>query len=120
MSDWYSTQLGIIAATGIVVSILKRLLGNVRVANAVPTWAYAVAVAGILTWLAVAVWHTLPGALWPLISQAAVSAGASSGFYEWLTVHPTTSLASSAMSANVAVDPVNLPARDLNTVGPRP
>ena len=120
MTDWYSTQLGIIAATAIGVSILKRVLGNVKYANTIPTWVYAVGVSSLLTFLAVQVWQTLPGALWPLISQAATGAAGSSGFYEWVTKHPTTSLASSALSANVPIDPGNLPGRDVLTVGPRP
>ena len=118
--DWYSTQAGIITATAIIVSVLKRVLGNVRIANTVPTWTYAVAVAGLLTFVSVALLHAMSGDLLALISQAAISAGASSGFYEWLTAHPTTSLAASALAANVPVDPVNLPARDLLSVGPRP
>jgi hypothetical protein len=112
-SDWYSTQLGIIGATAIGVSVLKRLLGNVPYANAIPTWTYAVGLAAVLTFFAVHVWGTLPGALWPMISQAGISTGASSGFYEWLTTHPTTSLARSALAAHVSVDPINLPDRDL-------
>lgn len=115
-TPFYATQAGIITATAIIVSVLKRLLGNVRIANAVPTWAYAVAVAGLLTFVSVFFLHAMTGDLLALISQAAISAGASSGFYEWLTKNPTTSLASSAIAAEVHVDLVNLPARDVPRV----
>jgi hypothetical protein len=118
---WYGTQAGIIGATAIGVSILKRLLGNLAYANSLPTWLYAVGVAGVLTYLSVRVWHTMPGNLWPMVSQSVLSAGASSGFYEWITAHPTTSLATSAVKAGVAVDPVNLPNRDaLPVITPNP
>jgi hypothetical protein len=112
-TQWYGTQAGIIGATGIAVSIIKRLLGNVRYANAVPTWTYAVVVAFGLTFLSIRVWGTMTGSLWPMISQSVLSAGATSGFYEWLTSHPTTSLAASADKAGVIVDPENKPARDV-------
>ena len=109
--DWFGTQAGIIGATAVVVSVLKRLLGNIPYANTIPTWAYAVGVAGVLTYLSVHEWHTLAGDVWTLVSQTAISAGASSGFYEWVN-RPTVSLASSAIAAGVPVAPVNLPARD--------
>jgi hypothetical protein len=112
-TQWYGTQAGIVTATAIGVSILKRLLGNVPYVNTLPTWLYAVLVAGALTFLSVRVWGTMPGDLWALVSQSVLSAGASSGFYEWLTTHPTTSLARSAIAANVAVDLDHLPARDV-------
>jgi hypothetical protein len=115
-TQWYGTQAGIIGATGIVVSVLKRILGNVSYANALPTWLYAVVVSAALTYLSVRVWGTMPGDLWPLVSQSVLSAGASSGFYEWLTAHPTTSLAASAAKAGVTVDPANQPGRDVTHV----
>ena len=119
MTNWYGTQAGIIGATALIVSDLKRLLGNVPYANAVPTWAYAVAVAGLLTVVSVVGLHAMTGDLVALLSQAMISAGASSGFYEWLN-RPTVSLAASALRADVPIDAAHLPDRDVLTVGPRP
>lgn len=110
--EWYGTQAGLIAATAVIVSVLKRAIGNVAYLNTIPTWLYAVTVAAVLTFLAVHVWHTLPGDLWSLMSQSVLAAGASSGFYEWVN-RPTASLALSAVKAGVPVDPVNVPARDV-------
>jgi hypothetical protein len=109
--QWYGTQAGIIGATALAVSALKRAIGNVAYLNAIPTWVYAVTVASVLTFLSVHVWGTMPGNLWQLVSQSALSAGASSGFYEWVN-RPTASLASSALKADVTVAPANLPTRD--------
>lgn len=113
--QWYGSTAGIIAATAIGVSVLKRALANVKGLNSVPTWMYAVATSAVLTFLTVKVWGTLPGQLWQTMSQIAIAAGASSGFYEWLN-NPATSLAASAVSAGVPVDPAKLPDRD--AVGP--
>lgn len=116
LMNWYTSVAGVVAATMLAVTILKRALGNVPYANTVPTWIYAVAVSGGLTYLTNAVWHTLPGTLWQNMMQAVGMAAAASGFYEWLQT-PTKPLAASAMSAGVLVEPKNTPDRvDLGTV----
>jgi hypothetical protein len=109
--EWYTSSTGIILATGLGVTVLKRLLGNVAKLNAVPTWIYAIVLSGALTFLANRVWGTLPGELWPLLAQIVLQAAAASGFYEWLN-NGSKSLAMSAIAAKVSVARDNLPGRD--------
>jgi hypothetical protein len=108
--NWYTSVLGIVAFTAILVTVLKRLLGNVPYMNTVPTWVYAVAVSAMLTYLANAIWHTLPGELWQTMMQAVGLAAMSSGFYEWLN-NAGKPLAASAVSAGVTVEQKNAPTR---------
>jgi hypothetical protein len=119
-TNWYTSVAGVVAATIVSVTILKRALGNVAYVNTVPTWMYAVLISGGLTALTNVVWHTLPGNLWQNMMQAVMMAGTASGFYEWLQT-PTKPLAASAMSAGVRVEPKNTPDRlDTMTVTPPP
>lgn len=115
-TNWYTSVVGVVGATIFLVTVLKRLLGNVAYVNTVPTWIYAVAISAGLTGLTNAVWHTLPGSLLQNMMQAVMMAGSASGFYEWLQAFDKP-LASSAMSAGVEVERKNTPARvDLGTV----
>lgn len=121
---WYTSVVGIVAATMLLVSIVKRAFGNVAYANTVPTWVYAVGISGLLTFLTNRVWATLPGDLWQNLMQAVMMAGTASGFYEWLK-SPSAPLAASAISAGVIVEPKNAPDRinaaalvDLKKIGP--
>ncbi len=109
-TNWYTSVAGVVMATIFLVTVLKRLLGNVPYANTVPTWLYAVAVSATLTALTNYVWHTLPGDLWQNMMQAVFMAGSASGFYEWMQT-PTKPLAASAISAGVTVEPRNAPDR---------
>jgi hypothetical protein len=109
-TNWYTSVTGVVAATILAVTILKRALGNVPYANTVPTWLYAVAISAGLTALTNYVWHTLPGNLWQNMMQAVMMAGTASGFYEWVQ-SPDKPLAASAMSAGVLVEPKNTPDR---------
>lgn len=83
--QWYSSLTGIVAATILAVGILKRLLAKVPVANQVPLWVYSIVVSSVLIYLTNRVWQTLPGELWPLLTQAVMTAATASGFYEWFT-----------------------------------
>jgi hypothetical protein len=112
--NWYTSIAGIVAATMLGVSVLKRAFGNVAYLNTVPTWVYAVVISGVLTFLTNRIWATLPGELMPLLMQAVISAGTASGFYEWLKA-PATPLAESAIKAGVDVQVKNAPERiDVN------
>jgi hypothetical protein len=119
-TNWYTSVAGVVAATILAVTILKRAFGNVPYVNTVPTWMYAVTISGILTTLTNYVWHTLPGDLWQNMMQAVMMAGTASGFYEWLQT-PTKPLAASAISAGVTVEAKNAPDRiDPATIAPPP
>ena len=110
LTNWYTSIVGIVAATALIVTVLKRLLGNVAYANTVPTWIYAVIVSAGLTYLTNAVWHTLPGELWQTMMQAVGLAAMASGFYEWLN-NAGKPLAAAAVSAGVTVEQKNAPDR---------
>lgn len=99
---WYTSVAGVVAATMLGVSILKRALGEVSGLNSIPTWVYAVVISAILTFLTVKVWGTLPGQLWQTMTQSVIMAGAASGFYEWINKSGSTSLATSARKARGA------------------
>ena len=109
---WYSSVTGVVAATIFGVAILKRAIGGVSYLNTVPTWLYAVSLASGLIFVTNRIWGTLPGDLWQNMWQAVTSAGMASGFYEWLN-RPTSSLAASAVKANVLVPSANMPTRDV-------
>lgn len=100
---YYSTT-GIAGATLIIVSGLKRALGNVDGANRVPTWIYACAVSVALTALAAYGLKTLTveTSAIDLLYQAAMSAAISSGAYEWFNNGGKT-LKMSARSAGVKI-----------------
>ena len=110
ITNWYTSVAGIVAATILLVGVLKRAFGNVAYVNTVPTWMYAVGISASMTALANYIWHTLPGNFWQNLMQAVMMAGSASGFYEWYNA-PTKALASSAISAGVTVDAKNAPDR---------
>lgn len=101
---WYYTTTGIAGATIVVVSGLKRILGNVDGANKVPTWLYAVAVSCGLTALAAYGLKTLTVEVSAvdLFWQAAMSAASATGAYEWFN-NSTKTLKASARSAGVRI-----------------
>src|SRR5947208_1449913 len=69
-ANWYASVTGIIAVTIAITSGLKRLIGNVKSLNAIPTWVYVVAIAEILTFICVQVFKTMPGPLGQMLYQA--------------------------------------------------
>lgn len=81
---WYTSIGGIVAATIVLVEILKRFLGNTPFIMKVPTWVYAVIIAVVLTEVAHAGFNTLPGDDLPLLMQAVMLAAVASGFREWV------------------------------------
>ena len=81
---WYTSRAGIIAATMLIVALLKRGLATVRYANQVPTWIYAAVVAGGLTFVLNRVLHTLPGDnIGELLWYAVMTAATAGGFHQW-------------------------------------
>lgn len=80
---WYTSTGGIVAATIILVEILKRFAGNWPWFGRVPTWLYAVAMSAGLTVAANLWWHTLTGDVYELVTQVIVAAALASGFKEW-------------------------------------
>ena len=81
---WYTSVAGIVAATILIVQVIKRFAGNVSYIGAIPTWVIAAVVAGSLSAAANAWWHTLPGPVWEVVMQAVMLAAMASGFKEWL------------------------------------
>lgn len=87
-TQWYSSVAGIVVATGIAVSILKRAFAKVAVLSQVPLWLYGVIISSALTYASNQLWHSLPGDLWQLLTQAVLMAATATGFYEWLNADP--------------------------------
>jgi hypothetical protein len=81
---WYGSVAGVTAATALIVSVLKRAVGDRDPFAQVPTWVYAFVVGAVLTALCAFGLGTLPGNPWQLVMQAALNGASSSGFYEWL------------------------------------
>ena len=79
-----STISGVVAATLIVVEVIKRSTVKVPYIQSLPVWVIAVAVSIALTVLANQVFDTLEGDTWALAWSAALSAAAASGFHTWL------------------------------------
>lgn len=85
---WYQSIGGIIAATLIIVQILKRLIGGISFFGRWPTWCYSVLVALVLTFAAsYAGVLTLADneTLFDKISMAVVGAAMASGFWSWFS-----------------------------------
>lgn len=82
--QWYSSITGIVAATIVIVEVLKRFFGNIAYVKAVPTWLYAVAVSAGLVACAHFWWQVLPGEHLDLFTRAIMLAAMASGFREWL------------------------------------
>jgi hypothetical protein len=114
----FATIGGIVAATIVLVEALKRGIGNLPYARAVPTWIYAVAIAAILTALARFLFDTLPGPFWPLMLQAITNAAAASGFYSWLTdTTKPLQMSEAAIQARLRAQAVEEDARDREVQG---
>jgi hypothetical protein len=89
------------AATGVVVTVLKTLIGDRDPFNRAPTWLYAFVVGAILTALAAFAFGTLPGNPWQLVMQGALNGASASGAYEWFQ-HSGKSLGQSAGKLDAA------------------
>jgi hypothetical protein len=83
--DWYSSIAGIVAATIVLVEILKHFCGNLPWFGKVPTWLYAVGIAIALTMVAHMGLKTLAGNDLELLTQAVMLAAVASGFKEWIS-----------------------------------
>ena len=84
--QWYRSVVGIIAATGLIVQILKRLVGNVPGLMKVPTWTYAAVVAVALTFASRYFGYLSDeGTLLDLLMLAGLSAASASGFWSWFS-----------------------------------
>jgi hypothetical protein len=83
--QWYGSVTGIVAATIVVVEILKRFFGNTAYMQRVPTWLYAIGISSALTACAHYWWQVLPGNDLDLFTQAIMLAAVASGFKEWFT-----------------------------------
>lgn len=103
-NQWYGSVAGIVVATGLAVSILKRALAKVPAFNQVPLWLYAVVISSGLTYLTNQVFHTMPGDLWQLLMQSVSMAATASGFYSWLTSSDEGAVAS--LTKPLAASPV--------------
>ncbi len=79
-----ATLTGIVAATTLVVEVLKRLLVSVKVLNRIPTWMYAIGTAIVLVLIANRVLGVLQGDMGPLMWSAALLGASASGFWTWL------------------------------------
>jgi len=81
--QWYGSVTGIVAATILLVEIMKRFLGNTAYLKVVPTWVYAVLISCGLTACAHIWWQVLPGDDLDLFTRAVMLAAVASGFREW-------------------------------------
>jgi hypothetical protein len=79
-----STISGVVAATLIVVEVIKRLFKSVPIIADAPVWLIAIVVSVLLTLLANQVFQSLQGDIWALAWSAALSAASASGFHTWL------------------------------------
>lgn len=94
MNDLQSLSLGsitgIIAATFVVMEVLKRIFSTNTYFGKVPAWCYSVVVAMALCFVANKVLNNsdgtpmLPGQLTPLLWRACLAAASASGFYSWI------------------------------------
>jgi len=83
---WYTSIAGIIIATGIIVQVCKKLLGNVAGFMAVPTWIYSALVATALTFASRYFGYLKDeGTLLELLMAAALAAASASGFWSWFS-----------------------------------
>jgi hypothetical protein len=81
--NWYSSIVGIVTFTIVLVEVIKRSLGNVAWLSQVPTWFYAVLISAGLTAITHIWLGTLQGTDIELFSQAIGSAAIASGIKEW-------------------------------------
>lgn len=82
-TDWYTSVGGIVAATAVIVQVLKKSLSRVVFLQDVPLWLYSVVVASALTILAENVLQTIHGGLMADLNQAVLMAAAASGLFSW-------------------------------------
>lgn len=76
-----TSTAGVIATTMIVVSILKKLLGDTPMFKKVPVFVYVAVVAVTLTFVANQLTHTLPGDLKTVLWESFKAALAASGLF---------------------------------------
>lgn len=74
----------IVAAAVFLTWVAKRLLADVPFAAAVPVWAYTIAIAAVLTYVANRITGTLEGEIGVLIVDAIIKAAIASGIREWV------------------------------------
>jgi hypothetical protein len=83
--NWYSSIVGIVTFTIVLVEIVKRSLGQIAWLSQVPTWLYAVLISAGLTAITHVWFGTLQGDDLALFSQAIGSAAIASGIKEWVS-----------------------------------
>ena len=83
--NWYSSIVGIVTFTIVLVEVIKRGLGNVPFLAHIPTWLYATLVSAALTFITHVWFGTLQGNDLELFSQAIGSAAIASGIKEWIS-----------------------------------
>ena len=93
------TISGIVAATLLLVEIIKRAGQNLPFIRAVRVWAIAVLVSIGLTYLSNRILGTLEGDLPTLLWTAALSAASASGIHTWLR-KPTEGPAQASTASN--------------------
>ena len=81
---WYTNVSGIVAATIVLVEIIKRYLGGVPYLKAVPTWLYSVVISCLLVTITHVWWKTLVGDDLDLYMRAIMMAATASGVKEIL------------------------------------
>lgn len=101
-----SSITSIIATTLIVVQMIKRFGYRTPFIQSIPTWLIAISVSAALTTVANMVLGVLEGNLPELLWQAALNAGAASGFYTWLH-NPSDNPAKAAKEIEVAESLLN-------------
>lgn len=79
-----TTVAGVVAATILLVQVLKPMVGAVPWLNRLPTPVYVILVAALLTMGAHDLLGVLPGDRWDLLKQAIYQAAVASGVLEWL------------------------------------
>jgi hypothetical protein len=83
--QWYKTIPGIVIGTMFIVNVLKRMIGNVTALERIPTWAYSIAIACVLTYVAsyFGVLMDSDDSIIDRLMTAALSAASASGFFTW-------------------------------------
>ncbi len=97
-----ATISGIIAATMIVVEVVKRLVHDVKILKDTPTWVYAIGVSTCLCLISRYALHAIDMEIGPLLWTAAIAAASGGGFFTWLrkpTDSPKSSVASTTGDA---------------------
>lgn len=84
-----TTITGIVAATMLIVELLKRIFENSMYFNRIPIFVYAAVVSAILAIFANKIIYIdgqplISGNLWIVIWQAVINAATASGLYSWI------------------------------------